>query len=64
MNAKEVIEKLKLKPHPGEGGYFLETYRSNEKMMVNYDKTNNERNYSTAIYYLITPDNFSSLHRI
>ena len=64
MNAKEVIEKLKLQPHQGEGGYFLETYRSNKKIMVDYDKNDNERNYSTAIYYLLTPDNFSSLHRI
>jgi hypothetical protein len=60
-----IIEKLDLKPHP-EGGYFKETYRSQGK--INQDSLtpnyNGSRNYSTCIYFLLTSDNFSALHRI
>ncbi|MBV7267606.1 cupin domain-containing protein [Winogradskyella luteola] len=66
MNSIEhIITKLHLKPHP-EGGYFKETYRSTG--IINADSLeasyNGERNYSTCIYFLLTSDNFSALHRI
>lgn len=59
------IEKLGLQAHP-EGGYFRETYRSAEKMTQDDlpDRFLGERSFSTAIYFLLTENNFSSLHRI
>jgi hypothetical protein len=61
----KIIEKLDLKPHP-EGGYFKETYRSQGE--INEDSLDPEysgrRHYSTCIYFLLTSDNFSALHRI
>ncbi len=64
--ANDIIEKLKLQPHPHEGGYFYETYRSEEKidrehLPVRYD---GRRSISTAIYYLLTPDTYSAWHRL
>jgi predicted cupin superfamily sugar epimerase len=48
---------LGLVPHPIEGGYFVETYRSAGRLPAG-------RAVSTAIYYLLTPDSFSALHRL
>ncbi|NAS29409.1 hypothetical protein GTQ40_00350 [Flavobacteriaceae bacterium R38] len=63
--AEKLIQLLNLTPHP-EGGYFKETYRSDGK--INEDSLNNSysgnRNYSTAIYFLLTSDQFSSFHKI
>lgn len=61
----KIINKLKLEPHP-EGGFFKETYRSlGEIQEMNLGQEyNGKRNYSTCIYFLLTSDNFSALHRI
>lgn len=56
-----LIDKLQLKPHP-EGGWYRETYRSNEQ--VSLQGFDGPRNYSTAIYFLLTSENFSAFHRI
>ena len=64
-NIEKLIKILNLEPHP-EGGYFKESYRSQEIISYN-DPTNNfsgERNYCTAIYYLLTSETFSAFHRI
>ena len=58
MTAFEVITALNLRPLPREGGYYRETYRSAESHPVH------QRNLCTAIYYLLTPDSFSALHRL
>jgi len=58
MNAEDIIKALNLKPLPQEGGFFRETYRARETL------PGAERNLSTAILFLITDDNFSSLHQI
>lgn len=62
---EKIISKLALEPHP-EGGYFKETYRSigeiNEESLGAVYK--GKRNYATCIYFLLTSDNFSALHRI
>ena len=62
---EEIIGSLKLKPHP-EGGFFRETYRSenyiNEDSLASNYK--GKRNYSTCIYFLLTSDIFSAFHRI
>lgn len=65
FNAKQLIEKLELMPHP-EGGYFRETYRSPgtigdsslPESMVGY------RNYSTAIYFLLGRTDYSRFHTL
>lgn len=49
MTAGDVRAALGLEPLLPEGGFFRETYRSA---------------HSTAIYYLITPTNFSRMHRL
>ena len=46
------IQQLNLQPHL-EGGYFVETYHSNETIPASALKNfNGSRSYSTAIYYL------------
>ncbi|MBI1795574.1 MAG: cupin domain-containing protein [Candidatus Eisenbacteria bacterium] len=49
MTAEDLIRRLRLVPLAGEGGFFRETLRSA---------------HSSAIYYLLTPDTFSALHRL
>jgi predicted cupin superfamily sugar epimerase len=65
QTVNSIVNKLKLQAHP-EGGYFRETYRSEGE--VNADSLHKDykgkRNYSTCIYFLLTSDNFSALHRI
>ena len=53
-----------MKPLPGEGGYYTETYRASEKISHLPNRYNGERNFSTAILYLITPTSFSKLHSV
>jgi len=65
-SAKEIQELLKLQPLPVEGGYFAETHRSNftlsqRSLPPGYS---GERALSTAIYYMVTPDTFSAMHRL
>ena len=66
MNAKQLIAKLKLKPLEIEGGYFFETFRSGEKISKDClpERYAADRCFSTAIYYLLTPDTKSKMHRI
>lgn len=54
------ITQLDLSKHP-EGGYFKETYRSTQKLSISSDT---KRNASTAIYFLLTSDDFSAFHRL
>lgn len=60
-----IIDELKLEPHP-EGGYFKETYRSVGEISEEHleREYKSKRNYSTCIYFLLTSDKFSALHRI
>ncbi len=60
MTAAQIIEKLQLIPHP-EGGFYKETYRSDLIMTAS---AGNQRNVSTAIYYLLENDSKSNFHRI
>lgn len=65
MNAVGWIEKLKLSPHP-EGGYFREVYRSADDIVQSAlpQRFPDKRAFSTAIYYLLSQDDFSAFHRI
>lgn len=60
MTADEVIAFLQLQPHPVEGGFFRETYRSAGSLA----RDGASRSISTAIYYLLTPKTVSALHRL
>jgi hypothetical protein len=65
-SAKEIQELRKLKPLPVEGGYFAETYRSKFTLSQRSLPAgcSGERALSTAIYYMLTPDTFSAMHRL
>lgn len=66
LTPKEIRELLKLEPHPIEGGYFAQAYRS--PYLVPKDALppgySGARPIGTAIYYLLTPLTFSELHRL
>jgi hypothetical protein len=62
-NAEEYIRVLGLQEHP-EGGYFRETYRSEEEMTQLPRRFVGNRVFSTAIYFLLKHGQFSALHRI
>lgn len=61
MTAIQIIEQLDLLPHP-EGGYYRETYRSNQ--LLNLENYHGQRHVSTGIYYLLVEDKFSAFHHI
>ena len=52
MTAEEIIDRLNLVPLPKEGGYFKEVYQDPENRS------------QSSIYYLITAEEFSVLHRL
>ena len=58
MTAEDVIAALGLEPHPLEGGFFRETYRTPQKIF------GQERSLATAIYYLLTEQTCSRMHRL
>jgi predicted cupin superfamily sugar epimerase len=66
ITADQIKTLLNLKPHPEEGGYFVETYRSTENIPEQAlpDRYKDIRSYGTAIYYLLTPETFSGMHRL
>lgn len=66
LTAREIIRKLSLKPLPGEGGFYRETYRSEEKIPMKElpGRYSSAKSFCTAIYYLLTPDTCSALHRL
>ncbi len=66
LDAESIRQALGLQPHPEEGGYFAETYRSGlvlprEHLPPDYS---GPRSASTAIYYMLTPDTMSAMHRV
>jgi predicted cupin superfamily sugar epimerase len=54
---QEIINLLEMKPHP-EGGFYKETYRSEELCL------NRTRNLKTVIYFLLRSEDVSHFHRI
>jgi len=66
MTADEIKKKLSLEPHPCEGGWFVQTWRSEEviphaALPARYP---GERAAGTCIYYLLEPGTFSEMHRL
>ena len=65
QSASYYIDKLNLRSHP-EGGYFAETYRSDELIdsIALPKRFGGNRSFSTAIYFLLDGHQFSAFHRI
>jgi len=57
---QKLIDQLQLLPHI-EGGYYRETYRSNEKV-INHE--GESRDLTTLIYFLLPSGKFSKFHKI
>lgn len=66
MDADFIINLLGLEPLHGEGGWYRETYRSNDRLRRNAlpARYTADKRFATAIYYLITSDTCSALHRL
>ena len=66
MTADELKELLGLEPLDVEGGFYRETYRCDEYLPADAlpGRYGASRCFSTAIYYLLTPETFSRLHRL
>jgi predicted cupin superfamily sugar epimerase len=66
LTAQRLIDLLQLKPLPREGGWYRETHRSSLQLPpgVLGSGYSSPRAAGTAIYYLLTPDSFSALHRL
>jgi predicted cupin superfamily sugar epimerase len=63
MTADDVIRLLDLRPHPVEGGFFRETYRSPEAIPASaLPRHRADRSVGTAIYYLLKPGHVSEMH--
>jgi predicted cupin superfamily sugar epimerase len=60
-NAESYIRGLQLLPHP-EGGYYREIYRNPRNFL--FEDFHGERSLATSIYFLLTADRPSSMHRI
>jgi hypothetical protein len=59
-SAEQIIRRLGLAPHP-EGGYYAETFRSEERVTLADGRV---RSAGTAIYFLLPEGAFSALHRV
>jgi len=57
LSAEDIIDEFGLEPLPGEGGYFRQTWVS-PASATGIDPV------GTAIFYLVTPDSWSALHRL
>jgi hypothetical protein len=66
MTADEVKALLQLEPLRMEGGFFRETYRSRWMISPDYlpEGMRGMHSIGTAIYFMITPESFSRLHRV
>lgn len=66
LSADETIRLLNLEPLQMEGGYFCQTYRSTETVPPEAlpSRYKTSKILGTAIYYLLTPDQRSAMHRL
>ncbi|MFO0852340.1 MAG: cupin domain-containing protein [Gemmataceae bacterium] len=63
--ADEVVRLLDLKPHPVEGGFFRETWRDATVIPgASLPRHSEDRPVGTAIYYLLTGNTVSEMHRL
>ena len=67
MTVDEVKALLELRPHPVEGGWYVRTYESGERVgqeALGEGRYASPRWTGTAIYYLLEPGTFSEMHRL
>ena len=67
LSVEVIIEQLGLESLDQEGGYFKQTWRSAQKWPEAISDSGGlitERPVGTAIYVLVTSDQFSALHRL
>jgi uncharacterized protein len=66
MTAEEIRRLLQLEAHPCEGGYFRQTWKSEEEVPLTAlpSRYSSARAAGTAIYYLLEPSTFSEMHRL
>ncbi|MBL7665684.1 MAG: cupin domain-containing protein [Bacteriovoracaceae bacterium] len=57
---KKIIEEFGLIELPEEGGFYKNTYQS--KLMIDF--SNVKKSIAGAIYYFITEEHFSALHKL
>lgn len=65
LTAQKILDYYQLQAHP-EGGYYKETYRSEENIKTGLSTAAfpENRSYGTAIYFLLAGGDFSAFHRI
>ena len=64
IKAEVLIHSLKLIPHP-EGGFYRETYRSNETISNLPERYQGKsRNLGTSIIFLLKGNQYSAFHKI
>ena len=56
----ELIDSLKLIPHPNEGGYYVRSFRSKSTHQLD----RGARNYSGVIYYLLRGNDVNLWHKL
>ncbi len=66
ITAQTVIDLLNLEPLPEEGGFFRQTYLASEMipqvgLPTRYSQP---MSFGSAIYVLLTPTDFSAMHRL
>lgn len=66
VTADDLKRLLGLVPLEFEGGWFHETYRARDTLAAGAlgDGPAGARSLATAIYYMLTPETFSALHRL
>jgi uncharacterized protein len=66
MTADEIKRLLQLEAHPCEGGYFRQTWKSEEEIPQSAlpSRYTSAHAAGTAIYYLLEPSTFSEMHRL
>jgi uncharacterized protein len=66
ITAEEIKRLLQLEAHPCEGGYFRQTWKSEEEIPLAALPARYESAHAagTAIYYLLEPSTFSEMHRL
>ena len=67
MTAEDVKQRLGLRAHPREGGWFVRTYEAEEFVEASIfmdGRYDGPRRTSTAIYYLLERGTFSEMHRL
>jgi predicted cupin superfamily sugar epimerase len=66
ISAEEIKKLLDLQPLPIEGGYFRQTYIAGDEIAKDHlpKRYSENKAVSSAIYFLLTPDSFSALHKL